>query len=73
MKTKLGGSNLKCCLFCGRDTRTRSGICWRCLGYKEPPKNWTFDYGLKVNGEIHEKTPPLDKGLFELIYGKNKK
>lgn len=23
-------SEPKCCLFCGRDTRDRSGICWHC-------------------------------------------
>jgi hypothetical protein len=33
---------LKCCTFCGRDTRTKHGICFRCLGrksFRNPPSH----------------------------------
>lgn len=24
---------IKCCVYCGRDTRSKAGVCWRCNGY----------------------------------------
>ncbi len=31
----LGTDELKCCLYCGRDTYDKSGICDYCLGDKD--------------------------------------
>ena len=45
-------SELICCLFCGRDTRSKSGACSRCEGRK------AFRAPASHSDAINKKTPP---------------
>jgi len=36
----INDKELKCCLFCGRDTTNLCQICLYCLGERDLPKEW---------------------------------
>lgn len=47
------GGSLKTCMYCGRDTKARGGVCASCLGGSHP-------FALKATGHgEQEEFPPL--------------
>lgn len=48
-------SDLSCCIYCGRDTKAKDGICSRCRGGKGP-------YGKSHEEEIGRKARTITEG-----------